>query len=308
LDKTEELLFPFNFKYWFKLAFVYLLSGNVGGNGGGLNYNFSGSRIGGENITGKVISENLKSAGIIGLVVAFIAFLAVILGIITSIFKFIFLEALYKKKYSIREGWNNNGYKGISYFIFTFIFTIIVIAGLGLVFLPVIISIINIGFEAYFSRGLIEVLLGLLPYIILAVIWFIIVSIFKMFVKDFVLVDMYVNKSNVTLSLKRVFRAISYQKTESFVYLVSRIVLVLASSLISLFVIFVILFVVFVPGLIFYLIFSKVLFVFIVLVVVLLMVAFFAILILLLPLNVFLRYFNIICYESLIGKSKVKKK
>jgi hypothetical protein len=133
IDNTKKLLFPYNFKYWGKLTFVSILSKygvSSSGSGGGGNGSSFASNDETKSITGNAIAgaTNNFNYGLIGLLVALFSIIGLVMTYITSIFTFIYIEALVKKRYSISESWNGNKKQGHSFFGFRIIFGLISLA------------------------------------------------------------------------------------------------------------------------------------------------------------------------------------
>ena len=162
-------------------------------------------------------------------------FLGLIYSFITSVFTFIFIDALIKKDYKIKKSWKENVGKGSSLFGFRIIAGIIFLVISGIIFLPIILRIINMGFEGAFAGlSFFGVLKVILPSILLFIIWVILYSVFMVFVFDFCLPDMYKNKVSIRMALRRTFGNVRESKAESFVYILAKIVLGIAAAILSL--------------------------------------------------------------------------
>jgi len=312
IERTKKLLFPFDLKYWTKLTIVSILSGNLGGGNGGGGRGSVRAPISKVNsnssITGNIIAETGKNTGFIGAIIFFAAIIGVILTIISSVFSFIFIDALVKRKYTIRDSWKKYGSSGLSYFWFRIVFGIIVLGVFLIIALPLIIKISGVGFMAYFSTyGFFKIFFDFLPYVIIGIIWFLIISVFGMFVKDFVLVDMYMKGLRVKESLKRVFSAIRGQKKESLVYWVSKVVITICIFIILMAALLAFLLAGILIGLALFFLLKLISLLFAIIVIVIFAIAvLFAYCVGTLPLNVFARYFTIECYQRLMSFSNKK--
>jgi len=107
IEKAKKRLFPFNFKEWFRLAFISGMSGGgSGGNSGGSgnsNINYSPNKdalnqTGMNNITGNAIEGFKQYGGIIGGFVFVFLIILAIFSYIQSVFSFIFVEEVVEKR------------------------------------------------------------------------------------------------------------------------------------------------------------------------------------------------------------------
>jgi hypothetical protein len=305
VKKTQQLLFPIKFRYWMKLGFVSLLSKNSGsflkGNNG-LNFSVPSSNKDVNSVTGNAISNLSEKSyiGILGLIMGVGVILALIWSFITSVFTFIFIDALVKKDYKIKKSWKENKGNGASFFGFRIVTALINLAVIGLIFLPLILSIIDVGLKEFISTISFSVFLSFMISIIFAVIWLLLFGIFIGFVLDFALPEMYRQGIGIIGGIKRMWENIKVQKVESLVYLVAKIALGIVVGLISLIALIPVGLVFLILGLIILVplwFISKILmFIFLVPVFLLFIYAFNVVV---LPLNVFLKYFSLLVYEKL---------
>jgi hypothetical protein len=304
-NKTKELLFPIDLKYWIKLAFVSLLSsGNSYGSGlrsSSFNLPSQTSRESTNEITGNVVSGLDKvTFGLIGGLLVVGTLLLLLFKYITSTFTFIFIEAVIKKNFTIKESWRNNKGNGLSFFGFRLISGIVFLGVSALIFLPILVRIFKIGFETFFDTLSITSLGAFILFFILFLIWVFLFSTFMTFVSNFSLIDMYKNSVGITRAIKNTFGLMRSQKLESFVYFVAVIVFGVVVGIISLLILLPFLLVFGLIGFVLYLIFSFISSV--VMVVVLVIYGIFLMYLLVmvfLPFRVFLRYFSIFGYEKL---------
>ncbi|MEA3329661.1 MAG: hypothetical protein U9Q06_02865 [Nanoarchaeota archaeon] len=323
IKKTEGLLFgdAFSLKYWMKLGFVSMFSMNrIGGGfksgGGGRNFTLPSTkneRV--SNITGNAVSKfSGTTAGIVGLIAVIGLMIGLIFNYITSMFTFVFIDALFKKQYSIRQSWGESRSKGCSLFFFRIIIAIITFGGILLIFSPLIIQIASVGIGNYFENFNLLFFIGqVLLYLLLLVVWVFLISIFLTFVYDFSLVDVYTNSIGFTSAIRRTFHNLRDQKLEGLVYWLAKLVIgiVTGMAVLLLGIIYLVL-LLFVGGLLgliillpVYLISKSILAIIalsIILGIPFLLLAFYLFNVLVLPLSVFVRYFAILGYEKLYGK------
>jgi hypothetical protein len=251
IESTKNLLFPFSFRYWMKLGFVSLISGKGGGGGSSSNINsnvsninrstsssYQGSRF--NQITGNAVDSamsgiNGTSFAFIGIIFFIATLMILILSYIQAVFVFIFIDALVKKDYTIGQSWSENSRKGFRLFGFRIVVGLISLAVVFLIFSPLIIEMITNGsvrapFEGLSILGIIG---KLAIYFVLFFVWILIVSIFWTFVNDIALIDAYQNNIGITQSMKRTFSHLRSQKLDALVYLIAKLVLGIAISLIG---------------------------------------------------------------------------
>lgn len=330
IDDMKRLLFPFRFKRWLKLGLISLLSANAGSGGGGPNFNIPSTPImnGGtpepagnltnitNEITGKATGSVKESLGllyylILPLILVFIAFMLV-MSWITSVFSFILLEALVTRKVEIRKAWRNQKPLGWSFFLFRIVYGLIVLAVMGLFSLPFVIPILMRGFTAYFENFALINLAWMIPYLLLFMIVMILFGIFYSLVYHFGLVHMYFTKRGIKQSIKDTFKRINKNKLEVFIFLLARIVINIVTGLAGVLVFLALLIpflIIAAPiGLMVYFIGSSIgwgvlsITIAVVLGIALILLLAYALMVILLPVSTFSRYFSIRNYNVLMKK------
>lgn len=219
IDLTKKRMFPFDLKEWFKLLIIASLGNTLRSTG---NYNFRGN--GGNDIEGfsglfssigNFIRENSRFLGRLLLIFTYIFTL---MSYITSIFSFVYLEAVINKRsyFTIKK----NHAKGVSLFLFRFIvglITLSVFAGLASPYLyhlfkgnPVLESV-GLGYTIF--------------SIIIAIIFSLALWFWRLFLYDFIVPYMYVNEVSAFFALKKVWAEIFKNKLEIFIYFLARLIL-----------------------------------------------------------------------------------
>jgi hypothetical protein len=247
------------------------------------------------------LSPIKSNPGFLGFTLAFFGIFALFLNFISSVFNFIFIDALVKKKYSIRTSWEELKFLGFSFFLFRIIFGLIIMVSVSLPFLFFYFFISNV--ENTFS--IIGPFLFLLTLPLFLTLIFLSL-IFLIFVNSFSLVDMYRNKNNITLAIKNTFRKISFQKMESLIYIVALMVLSIAIGIISLIVLFLILLVLMPLGILLYSLILSNIILGIMVSIPILICLIYLINVVLLPISSFMRYFSILSYEKLYDQKVLR--
>src|SRR5438270_4253441 len=147
---TKRLLFhPFRVRFWLKLAILAVLSGALAG---GCNGNFNFNNFGGGNtktsggasggpVFGK-IADSIHAhpgmwAGVATGVVAFLLVVFIVFVFISSVLRFVWLEALLTGQIHIRAGWRYWRPEGVRLFGWQLLFGIISTGGtLALIAVP----------------------------------------------------------------------------------------------------------------------------------------------------------------------------
>jgi len=307
INRTKKRIFPFNLAQWIRLAFIAILAGgsSSGGNYGsysGQNNDFSGK----ENVSGN-IRNFLKTNGLlIGILTGVLVLVCSIIGYIKSVFSFIFIESVLGKeaKFNFRK----NSSKGLSFFLFKFAFCLISLLLLLALAYPYIsafmngYSLLSVG-AAYISFSIVAAF-----FIIFAVI------IFNLFLIDFVVPLMYAKNVPASYAFTSVWAIIRKNKKETFVYWLARLVMNLAVGIMGLLMIIALLIafaivglVIFLLGLLLYVLLGKAMIVLGIIFLVLYILLFiFVVIVLVMPFEVYLRYFSLSNFEKLMGIKLLK--
>ena len=149
----KQLLQPFRFGQWARLALVGMLTGELG-SGGGCNGNFhipsSTHRQGGteqflNQSWPKLLGDHpLMFAGLIAILVVFGLGLVVLFTYIGSVMRFILFDSIVAKECHIRRGWARRGREGHRLFVWQ----------MSLMLFSFLVFVILIGIPAAFAWGL----------------------------------------------------------------------------------------------------------------------------------------------------------
>jgi len=149
----KQLLQPFRFGQWARLALVGMLTGELG-SGGGCSGNFnipsSAHRQGGtehflSQAWPKLLGDHpLMFAGLIAILVVFGLGLMVLFTYIGSVMRFILFDSIVAKECHIRKGWARRGREGHLLFVWQ----------MTLMLLSFLVFVILIGIPAAFAWGL----------------------------------------------------------------------------------------------------------------------------------------------------------
>ncbi len=234
IEKTKELFFPINPKYWLKLGFVNMLSGNQAGSysgGSGGNTGSELSKISFREAVRSFNSEALVFLSQYGYVIGFFALLFYLLSItlayLGSMFTFVFFEGITNRNFEIKKSVNHTKKQTVSLFMFRFVFGLISLASLGVILWPVI--------QAFMSNSLADIsLISLIPNIIGFFIFAIAIGFLMFIVNDFLVPIMYLKNYGINEAWHHFKKIAGNKKTEILIYMLMKFVLGIASGIIAL--------------------------------------------------------------------------
>ncbi|MFH2019787.1 MAG: hypothetical protein ABIJ34_00075 [archaeon] len=241
-NKTKDLFFPVRLKYWMKMGFVSLFSGNEGyggssgGNGGNRNSDFQ--NIDWKQALSQFNSEALgflsKYGQIVGIVFFILYLISLFFTYVSSVFTFVFIDGIIKKDLSIKKSFSENKAHGSQLFLLRLVLGIVDMIIFVLIFFPL--------FSAFFSNSLADFnFWHLIPMVIGFVLYAILVGLFLFFVYDFVVPIMYLQKYPLRQAWDHFVIIARKQKMEIFLYWLIKTGLAIASGILILILVIVLL-------------------------------------------------------------------
>lgn len=232
----RQLIEPFRFWQWLRLAFVGLLAGEMG-SGGGFNFNLPiNSQQGGS--SRHLIAQNFPHidpalfGGLIAVLLITGLVLFVILLYISSVMRFILFDAILAKECRIRDGWNRRQGPGWKYFLWHL--------GLFFVSFAVMAVIVGIPVAVAFGKGWIThprenvaplVVMGSIVLLIFLV-FFALAAIVQVFTKDFVVPQMALDGIGAVEGWRRLWEMMKVEKAGYAVYAGMKIVLAIGAGIV----------------------------------------------------------------------------
>lgn len=241
LNHMVKVLFkPFSFIKWVKFGLVAFLVTLGAGGGGGFNFNpmsFHDNKTF-PNIDSQIaqVTQWIESHLMLIIILGIAALLVItiiwtILIYFSSRFSFVYLDGVIKNDLQIKRAYKENRTSGWSYFLWNIIFAptalliILLIIGVPVTFLVIA------GATKSFSVTII-LLLGLLGLIFIALM--ILLAVIGVFTHDFVVPIMYLRKIRVLEAWKILLALMRPNKLQFFLYILMKIGLGLASTMLLL--------------------------------------------------------------------------
>jgi hypothetical protein len=234
----RQLLQPFRFGQWMRLALVGLLAGELS-SGGGCNVpNTSNFNIPRHTGTEHFLAPGFAGfdpalfAGLIVVLVIAAFVLGIVLMYISSVMRFILFDSVLAKECHIREGWNRRQGPGWRYFLWKLLYT--------LVTLGVLIVLVGIPAGFAFAAGWFNnpkqhvvalVLSGIVLFFVVAL-FVIAMTVFYVLTKDFVVPQMALENIGAMEGWRRLWPMMKAEKTGYAGYVGMKIVLALGAAIV----------------------------------------------------------------------------
>lgn len=232
LEETQrQLLKPFRWGRWTRLALVSFLTGELVGGGGGFptNVPFGGGKSGGHSgwdLVFRSLGERfweflpLIVAAVLAILALFVFFIYV-----SSVFRFILLDSVLYDRAEIRAGWRAYNQPGRSYFLWQISFGFTTLAAFALVILLPIVS--PWGRRAIENPGqhIVLIVVGVVLMICAVFVVVILASLTSLFARDFVVPFMALEGVRALEAWRRVFAALKGQVGSYALYVLMKMVL-----------------------------------------------------------------------------------
>lgn len=242
IEKTKKLLFPFNLKFWLKLALIVFL---VGLSSPGFN-----------NRSFEAGKDDISLSPTVSILLISFVVLLILAGLLlfyaSSIATFVLLDSVLRKKLKIMDGFKRYLKQGLQLFFFRL--------GLGIVVFIVMVLMILPG-VLLFSGGVDNIWI-FIPYI--AVVIFgviatiILIAVLNSFTVDFVVPLMYLRGKGILRGWSSLMKIIRKNKGQFLVYIVVKILLGMVGGLIGLFIALFFLILFGIPAILLFILFSLV--------------------------------------------------
>lgn len=214
IEKTKNLLWPFNWGIWLRIAVISLFTGSLSG----INFPFSSPTTGSasSNTSQFDIGFTEFPEIIIWLIILFIL-IAVIYTFISSVFQFVFVKCLSENEFRLKQYFSENIGRGIRLFGFWIILGLVIFAALAVFLLSVFTSASN--------PLLIIPVIGLFLLVIL------LTCIIALFTTDFVVPIMLKDDCGVLEGWKRCWKILRVSPSQSIIYLVMKVIISIVAAI-----------------------------------------------------------------------------
>jgi hypothetical protein len=231
----RQLLEPFRFWQWTRLAIVGMLAGEAG-SGGGLHIPSSFPQQNGSSrhlldLGFGGIDPALYVGLIVVLVVAALLF-GILMMYVSSVMRFILFDSVLLKECHIRQGWSRRQTQGWAYFLWQIVYVLATLVG----------AVILVGIPAAFayamgwfnapSEHVLALVLGGIVVFFLIVAFFVAATVIYVLTKDFVVPQMALEGVGVVEGWRRLWPMIQGEKGGYAVYVGMKIVLAIGAGIV----------------------------------------------------------------------------
>ncbi len=229
----RQLLQPFRFTQWIRLAFVGLLAGELG-SGGSFN---PGSRLNGPHAgtsypAGFPKIDPAILVSLIAVIVVTGLILFVVLTYISSVMRFILFDSVLTKECHIRASWSRRQDPGWKFFLWQLGFTLLIFATMTiLIGVPAIFAFANGWFKAP-RQHLAPLILTGIAVLGLVLAASVVIAVVHVFTKDFVVPQMALEGIGPIEGWRRLWAMMQPDKNGYFLYAVMKVLLAIGAGII----------------------------------------------------------------------------
>ena len=231
----QQLIEPFRFGQWTRLALVGLLAGEMG-SGSGFNVPSSFPHQGGSsrhfaegvlpNIDPVALAVLITILVIAGLV------LGILLMYISSVMRFILFDSILAKKCHIRQGWQRRQAPGWRLFLWQLGFTAVTLFAMAILFgIPALIAY-SLGWFNSPHDHLVGLIVGGILLFFLLAIFFVVLAVVHVMTKDFVVPQMALEGIGAVEGWQRLLRMLETEKAGYAGYIGMKVVLAIGASIV----------------------------------------------------------------------------
>lgn len=228
----RQLLQPFRFGQWMRLALVGLLAGELSSGGCNLPGMPGGGHGGAGQLPGLGGFNPALFAGLIAILVFSAFVLTIVFMYISSVMRFILFDSVLAKECHIRAGWNARQGAGWRYFLWKLLYALAIFAAL----------IVLIGVPAVFAFALgwfnnpkehvVPLVLAGIALFFLFVLFIIVTAVIYVLTKDFVIPQMALENIGAFEGWRRLWLMMKAEKSSYAGYVGMKIVLAIAAAII----------------------------------------------------------------------------
>jgi len=234
----QQLLQPFRFTQWLRLAFVGFLAGELGSGGCNSNFNVPSTHHphGSEHFLNTAWPSQfgdhaaLLASLIIPLIVLGLG-LFVLFLYINSIMRFILFDSIVARECHIRQGWVRRRHNGRRFFVWQLVLTLISAAAFMLLIgIPLLIAW-GQGWFNHPGEHLFPLILGGLLLLLLVLAFIVVLAVITVMTKDFVVPQMALEDISAVEGWRRLWVLLKAEKGGYAVYIIMKIALAIAAAI-----------------------------------------------------------------------------
>ena len=235
----QQLLQPFRFGQWIRLAFVGLLAGEAGSGGGcNANYNFPSTQHphGSQQFFGlpwpaQISQHPEKFVGLIILLFTVALGLFVLFTYISSIMRFILFDSIVAKECHIRLGWARNRQRGLRLFVWQILFTLIFFAASAVLVGGVALFAWRMGWFTNPGEKALQLVLGGIFAFLLLLALILVFAVVHVMTKDFVVPLMALENISTVEGWRKLWSFLNAEKGGYAAYIGMKIVLSIGAAI-----------------------------------------------------------------------------
>jgi hypothetical protein len=249
LQHTKKQLFqPFRFGQWAKLAVVGLLAGELGSSGGCNNFNFNNINLprgdsGRQFLQQSFLRQSFLQpswnmpdfalyAGLIAALLAAGLVLGIILMYVSSVMRFILFDSVLAQDCRVGEGWSRRQGPGFRYFVWKLVYILASMAFfVVLVGIPVAFGVASGWFKEP-KEHMAPLILGGIFLVLAILIFSLVAAVVFLLSKDFVVPQMALEGIGAFEGWRRFWPMLKGEKGDYVVYVVMKIVMAIAATII----------------------------------------------------------------------------
>ena len=232
----EQLLQPFRFGQWVRLAFVGLLAGELGSGGSSFRSAVNSQHQGSSGHFPSEIFKNIDPALLAAVIAALIVtgfVFFIVMTYISSVMRFILFDSVLYKNCRIGAGWNRRQGPGWHYFLWQLGFMFFV-AGAFIIFLGIPAAFaFGMGWFSAPREHLLPLILGGIILFFILVVLAIAAAVVHVLTKDFVVPQMALENIGVIEGWRRLWPMIQVEKGGYAAYVAMKIVLAIVAGIIT---------------------------------------------------------------------------
>lgn len=235
----QQLLQPFRFSQWVRLALVGFLAGELG-SGGGCNANFNlpstHHQRGSEQFLGAAWPSQLADhpAMLAGLIISLIVIglgLFVLFIYINSVMRFILFDSIVAKECHIRQGWLRRRHHGLRFFVWQILLMLVSFAAfVFLIGIPLAFAWV-VGWFDHPSEHLLPLVLGGIVLFLLFLALVLVLAVVHVMTKDFVVPQMALEDISAMEGWRRLWLWLQAEKGGYAGYIAMKIGLAIAAGI-----------------------------------------------------------------------------